>query len=121
MDIDHYFSGDIGISIEGDISLANELTTSQQRIIRRVLTNPGDYPSDPTYGAGAGKYVGVATMLLGSLKSLIAGQVLREPSVSPVPTPTVLLKSDSTVLHITIKYVDTLSQSTQTLIFDTGV
>ena len=44
-DIDHYIGGDIAISATADVNVATALTASQQRVLRRLLTNPGDYIS----------------------------------------------------------------------------
>lgn len=119
MDIDHYFSGDI--APDGTSLLAmDELTASQQRIIRRILTNPGEYPSDATYGAGAGRFIGATTTLLGSLKALIVNQMYKEPSVVVSVSPIVKLTTDNTVLYINIQYVDVLTNAAQTISFNTG-
>lgn len=119
MDIYHYFSGDTSSDGVGGLLSADGVTESQQRIIRRVLTNPGDYIYDPSYGIGAGVYVGATTAELGGLKSRISNQILQEPSVSPSPAPEVTLKSDLGVLYISIKYMDVPSNTTQLLLFNT--
>ena len=46
-DLNHYIGGDLSASNTGDLSSAPGLLRSQQRILRRLLTNPGDYIFHP--------------------------------------------------------------------------
>lgn len=117
MDIDHYFSADASPDLTGGATIAAGLTASQQRIIRRVLTNPGDYTANPDYGAGAGRFVGTTPQGLNQLKTLISSQILLEPSVAPYPFPKVELKTNYEMLYITIEYVDVPTNTTQLLAF----
>ena len=43
LDISHYWGEDLGIGPTGDLGLAAGSPQVQQRILRRLLTNPGDY------------------------------------------------------------------------------
>jgi phage baseplate assembly protein W len=58
MDCYHYFGNDLSVASNGDILLTDGITLSQQRILRRLLTNPGDYIWELTYGAGLPQFVG---------------------------------------------------------------
>lgn len=120
MDISHYFSGDIGLSNTGDLAMVDGITESQQRIIRMILTNPGDYEFHPTYGIGAGGYVGATVADLDALCALISSQITQDPSVAPFPLPEVTAKSSDTTLYVNIKYVDATTNTTQVLAFNTG-
>ena len=42
----------------GDLAPAAGTLRGQQRVLRRLLTNPGDYIWQPGYGAGLGQFVG---------------------------------------------------------------
>lgn len=124
-DINQWWSSDI-VSESGGISLSDSVTTTQQRIIRRVLTNPvsvegpPDYIWNPTYGCGAKRYVGAPQNKLIELKNIIVNQLSFEDGVSQSPLPEVILNTSSSLLTITIKYVDISTGLPQTLSFDTG-
>lgn len=120
MDINHYFGADVIISGTGDLSAVGGTTETQQRIIRRLMTNPGDYLWHPEYGAGVGRYVGKTTAELQPLKALIVSQVLLENAVAASPAPVVTLISDLTKLTCTVRYYDTTVQALQTLSFSVG-
>ena len=57
-DICHFTGGDIDSSSTGDLRTATGSERTKQRILRRLLTNPGEYLFHPGYGAGLGKKVG---------------------------------------------------------------
>lgn len=52
------WGSDLSIGPTGDIAVAPVPDEIQHRIIRRLLTNSGDYVWHPGYGAGLGAYVG---------------------------------------------------------------
>ena len=118
MDINHYFSADVNSSGTGDLSIVDGTTMTEQRLIRRLLTNPGDYTYHPDYGIGAARYVGATVADLNALKALILSQVLQEPGVSAVPAPVVTLESNNTTLTCVIQYVDSTG-ATQVVSFST--
>ena len=69
-DLNHFYGGDLSLSATGDILKVDGSTQGQQRVLRRLLTNPalmdssgkvtvvGDYIWHPTYGAGLPRMVG---------------------------------------------------------------
>src|SRR5579859_6278606 len=91
-DLFHYWSGDLQQGPTGDIAPARRADRTSQRIIRRLLTNPGggDYPWQPEYGAGLPAKIG-EPLDLGHLRALIIGQMALEPSVARNPAPQVTL------------------------------
>ena len=74
-DVYHVFGSDLVVSANGDLLTADTVNLSQQRVLRRLLTNPNDYIWQPTYGAGLPQKVGdpfdVAT-----IDSIITAQML---------------------------------------------
>lgn len=120
MDINHYFGADVILSGTGDLSTIEGTLQTQQRIIRRLMTNPGDYLWHPEYGAGVGQYVGKTVAELQPLKALIVSQILLEPAVAVSPAPVITLVSDLTTLTCTIQYFDSDVQTLQTLSFSVG-
>jgi hypothetical protein len=84
-DLSHYYGGDIAVSPTGDLAPIDGAVRGQQRILRRLLTNPGDYIWHPDYGAGLPQYVG-QTLDAPKLKALILGQMRMEDCVAKTPT-----------------------------------
>ena len=106
MDIYHYFGSDIGVGIDGDLSAVDTILESQQRVLRRLLTNPGTYIWHVNYGAGLPQYIGVAlnTETFQKIKGLINAQMRLEQSVSNSPSPVITLQTISEGLYCSIKY-----------------
>jgi hypothetical protein len=104
------FGGDLSIGPAGELLLsANDIAT-QQRVLRRLLTNPGDYLWQLNYGAGLAQYVGQPGAL-----SAIAGiarmQMLLEAAVAPTPPPVIGSQAgDDGVVTLTITYADAASK-----------
>lgn len=108
MDVYHYFGNDIATSATGDLQVVDGTLKSQQRILRRLLTNPGTYIYHPNYGAGLPRYIGQAltTAKYQEIKGVIISQIFLEPSVSKNPAPVITLSSNQTTLFCSIKYTD---------------
>ncbi|CAG9247086.1 Putative phage tail protein [Burkholderia cepacia] len=109
-DLDHLWSQDVLTSNTGDLHTATGATRSQQRVIRRLLTNPldangpPDYAMHPDYGAGLARYVG-KNVDLAKMRALIRGQMLLEDSVAKNPQPQITLtQPDPTTLSVYIRY-----------------
>lgn len=119
-DINHYWGGDLAVGPTGDLALANSTLRGQQRVLRRLLTNPGDYFFHPDYGAGLPQYVG-QPLDVGKIVALIRSQILLEDSVAKTPAPQITvqqLSTDLTGLSVTIAYNDALSQQPTVLSFN---
>lgn len=115
-DVAHEFGSDIMLAPNGDIALASDVTLTQQRVLRRLLTNPGDYIWDVNYGAGLGKMVGqpVDTARIGAI---VRQQMFQEATVakSPPPAITVAQQPDGYV-KAAISYVDLTDGTPQNLV-----
>jgi hypothetical protein len=86
--------------------LASGGTLTQQRVIRRLLTNPGDYLWGLTYGAGLGQMVG-QPVNTDAIEAIVRSQIFQESSVAAVPAPqvtTVLLAPNEP--QVTVSYAD---------------
>jgi hypothetical protein len=119
-DINHFWGGDISPGITGDILAANGTTRGQQRILRRLLTNPGDYVFQPTYGAGLPGYVG-QLLDVGKVTALILSQILLEDCVARTPPPQITVQqtpTDLTGLAVTIAYNDATTNTPTVLSFN---
>lgn len=106
MDLYQYFGNDIVPSIKGDLEAVDGVTESQQRILRRLLTNPGSYIFHVNYGAGLPQYIGVAlnTATFQKIKGVIISQMKLEQSVAQNPEPEVTLQAVTEGLYCSIKY-----------------
>jgi hypothetical protein len=116
-DLSHYIGGDLLASPTGDLQPASGTLRGQQRVLRRLLTNPGDCLFHPTYGAGLPKYVGQATDVA-KIQALIRGQILLEDSVARSPAPTINVSPIKGGVAVSIRYVDASTGQPATLNFN---
>lgn len=115
MDVGHYFSGDLQVSAAGDLLAVDTLLESQQRILRRLLTNPGDYLWQPNYGAGLPAQIG-QPLDDQAINALVTSQMLLEQSVAH--NPQVLATPIPNGLNMRIQYVEVDSTQPTALNFD---
>lgn len=85
-DLSQYMGADLSASATGDLQSCTNSLRSQQRVLRRLLTNPGDYIFQLDYGAGLSKYIGQTTNIP-EITALIRGQLFLEDSVGQLPEP----------------------------------
>jgi phage baseplate assembly protein W len=116
-DMAHTFGGDLALSATGDLLVVSGDTLSQQRVLRRLLTNAGDYIWHLAYGAGLGRMVGQPAHAA-AIENIIRSQIFRESSVAQVPAPVVTtsVSTDGTVT-VTIQYADAVTGAGSTLTF----
>lgn len=119
MDVYQYFGSDIVTSVNGDLQSVDTVLESQQRILRRLLTNPGAYIWHVGYGAGLPQFVGVAlsTDVYQKITGLITSQMYLEQSVSQNPAPVVTLQTIANGLYCSITYTLSSTKTTQVLSF----
>jgi phage baseplate assembly protein W len=111
---------DLSASPVGDIALAGGTALGQQRVLRRLLTNPGDYIWQPTYGAGLGALVGTA-LDVNAIQALIRSQIFQESCVARLPEPSIeVVSPDGSTVYAHIRYVDATTGQTQLLTFSVG-
>jgi hypothetical protein len=87
-DLDLTWGGDLGLSAQGDLALASGSRLSTERVLRRLLTNPGDYIWQTSYGAGLARFVGRPAQPA-QIAALIQSQLRAEASVARTPPPSV--------------------------------
>jgi hypothetical protein len=116
-DLSHYIGSDLNLSITGDLQRVDGTVKGQQRVLRRLLTNPGDYMFHPTYGAGLAAQVG-AVADMSKITALIRGQILLEDAVAQVPEPQIMVSAITNGISVYIKYTDAVSKTAQVLSFD---
>jgi len=116
-DLYHFPGGDLDSSSTGDLRTVSASDRTKQRILRRLLTNPGDYVFHPEYGTGLGKKIGEA-IRPGEWKALISGQMLLEEAIAHYPPPVVKLVLIEGGVSVSIVYTDALTGTPETLHFD---
>lgn len=116
-DLDLYVGGDLGTTATGDLTTASATERTKQRILRRLMTNPGDYIWHPGYGAGLPAKIG-EVFNEPELRALILGQVLMESAVARNPAPTVAVQQIAGGVAVSIHYTDAPTQTPQSLFFD---
>ena len=115
-----FWGNDYVASPIGDIGLVDSTLLGQQRVLRRLLTNPGDYVWQPEYGAGLGRFIG-APLDVRAVTSAIRSEIFKEVAVSRLPEPVVEASQDlDGTLFINIRYADATSGDTQVLAFSMG-
>lgn len=124
-DLNHYIGDDLSLSPTGSLSPIEGIERGKQRILRRLVTNPGgpnaspDYIFHPEYGAGLGRYVGALTNIP-EVIALIRGQILLEDCVSkrPADRPVISVSSQNDTLSANIGYTDSPTGEPVTLSFE---
>jgi len=87
-DLYHYIGSDLSTSSSGDLLSVSDTVLGQQRVLRRLLTNPGDYLFHPDYGAGIAQYIGQLADIP-KITALIQGQLFLEEAVSRSSQPVI--------------------------------
>ena len=119
-DLGHLWGGDLQLSPSGGLALVDGATLTRQCLLRRLLTNPGDYVWHPDYGAGLGRFVGRPADLDAPLiAAIVRQQCALEEAVAKTPEPTVRLSVEpSGSVGLRISYVDAETGAAQVLAFD---
>ena len=119
-DLHHAWAGDLSAGPTGDLAIVTGPALGTQRVLRRLLTNPGDYIWQPGYGAGLARFVGQPADPA-AIRALIREQMLREPAVAPMPEPVIDVQSDpGGTLSVQVRYADADTADAQTLSLEIG-
>ncbi len=114
-DIAHQFGTDIVLAPNGDLALAAGPELTRQRVLRRLLTNPGGYIWDVNYGAGLGGMVG-QTVDTARITALVRAQMFQEATVARNPPPVVgVVAAAGGTVRCAISYVDVTDGTAQNL------
>ncbi len=82
------WQADLSLSPTGGVETVSGAALTRQRLIRRMLTNPGDDIWDPGYGAGLPRFIG-KPMAAQAIAGLVRAQALLEETVVSVVSVTV--------------------------------
>ncbi|MEF3066295.1 hypothetical protein [Pandoraea apista] len=128
-DLNHMWGSDLMVSASGDLLPVDGANLTQQRILRRLMTNPrgpsvggtpaepGDYIFHLDYGAGLPREVG-RTVDVGRIRAKIRGQILREAAVARQPAPVIDVQPIANGVSVSIRYTDRQTGQPATLSFN---
>jgi hypothetical protein len=116
-DLSQQFGGDLERGPTGDLAIVYGGALSQQRLLRRLLTNPGDYIWHLDYGAGLAQFVGQPARA-SQIRAVIRGQMFKEAVVARTPEPDIDVQfDDAGAVYVQIRYADATTGQTQLLSF----
>jgi phage baseplate assembly protein W len=119
-DASHQWGSDLMIGATGDIGTVAGPLLGQQRVLRRLLTNPGDYIWQLDYGAGLARFIGQPINPL-QIRAVIRSQIFKEATVARQPEPLIDVQvapgGASGTVYVYIRYVDAQSRQTQVISF----
>lgn len=116
-DVAHQWGADLATGPTGDLLLAAGSGLAQQRVLRRLLTSPGDYIWQPDYGAGLARFIGQPGDAA-KIQAVIRSQIFKEAAVSRSPEPVIDVQIGSDgVVYVHLRYVEAPTGQTQTLSF----
>jgi phage baseplate assembly protein W len=122
-DISQQWGSDLSTNATGDLATITGTTLGQQRVLRRLLTNPGEYIWQRDYGAGLGQFIGQPGNA-SQIRAAIRSQMFKEASVARSPEPLIDIDlsetSSSGAVYVQIRYVDAPTGQTQYLSFPLG-
>ncbi len=116
-DLNTVWQTDLSYDLTSDLLLAEGSQLGQQRVLRRLLTNPGDYFAHPGYGAGLPAKVG-SLSVPAEIEAVVRSQMLQEQAVAQDPPPTVSVSTILNGIAVQVGYVDAVTGEPVLLTFD---
>lgn len=119
-DLNLAWGGDLAVAPGGDLLLADGDGLGVQRVLRRLLTNPGDVVFHADYGAGLASFVGQPAAPQ-RLAALITAQAVQESAVARTPAPQVsAISSADGTLTASLRYTSSATGVGQQLTVQPG-
>lgn len=105
-DISHVYGEDLTVDATGDLAVSDGSQLGVERILRRLLTNPGGYIWSLSYGGGLAAFLGHPAAA-NRIAAVVRSQMFLEAAVAKTPAPVINVKvqPDSTVI-VNIRYAD---------------
>jgi hypothetical protein len=128
-DLYQYWGNDLNVSPSGDLALANSTDTTQQQILRGLLTNAAlfdragnplataDYSDHPDFGASLPRRIG-STLNVNEIRALVRSIVVSFPGVARTPAPVIDVIPFNNGATVNIQYADVITGETELLSFD---
>jgi phage baseplate assembly protein W len=108
------------VSSSGDVGTVSGAMLGQQRVLRRLLTSPGDYIWQPEYGAGLARFIGQPVNPL-QIRALVRSQIFKEAAVARQPEPVIEVQvapgGAASTVYVYLRYADAETNETQVLSF----
>ena len=117
IEVQHTVGEDLTLSPTGDLAVSTGLNRTKERLLRRLITNAGEYVWHVKYGAGLPGYIGKA-LDPGQVKAVIRSQMAQEESVLQNPEPTISIVAIQNGVAVSIAYQDAQTNSPVTLSFN---
>lgn len=108
-DLNHYWGGDISAAPDCDLATVDGITLGIQRVIRRIMTCPGEDPFHPDYGAGIPQMIG-GTYDVRVLGAKIRRQIFLERCVARTPPPVITVTPILNGVSVSLRYTDRFAQ-----------
>lgn len=102
-DVGHFWGSDLVLSGSGDLSRVDTAERSRERVLRRLLTNPGDYTYHPEYGGGLPAKIG-SKLNAAEIAAIVRRQMRLEASVSQDPQPQIVVTEIVGGVSVSIRY-----------------
>jgi hypothetical protein len=102
-DISQTLGAGLSFDTTGDLQVTQGTERSQQRVLRRLLTNPGEYLFHLAYGAGLPVQVG-KMWARQTLQSLIRQQLWQENSITSQPAPDITVTPVREGVSLSLRY-----------------
>jgi phage baseplate assembly protein W len=119
-DVSHQWGSDLALGPTGDVASASRQLLGQQRVLRRLLTNPGEYIWQLDYGAGLARFIG-RPVNPQQISAVVRSQIFKEAAVARQPEPVINVQISpggaAGTVYVYIRYVDADSGQTQVLSF----
>ena len=115
-DLYQWFGSDVSQSPTGDLMPIDGTVRGQQRVLRRLLTNPMGYIWHPDYGAGLGARVGDTD--INGITAIIRGQIKLEDAVAKYNEPLITVTPITGGITVDIQYMDAQAQTPVILSFN---
>jgi hypothetical protein len=121
-DIFHEWGNDLAVGSSGDLAVSTGSDTVSQRVLRRLLTNPGDYLWNLDYGGGLAQFVG-APANVADVEAVVRTQLALESAAPTTPEPQVsvrVIDAANGYVVANITYADPSSMAPVQLNVSTG-
>lgn len=115
-EVGHLWGSDLRLSPTGDLSLVIGADRSKERVLRRLLTNTGDYLFAADYGGNIPAEVGEIANNA-KIDGLVRGQMRLEQTVSQAAPPSVSVTNTAKGVAVGISYIAAPDQTPAALSF----
>lgn len=102
---DIFFNGDYEVSSSGDYATVSGLSAIRQSVLNRLMVNPGEFKTRPSYGAGVRLFVKKpkTTTNINTLKANIRTQLSREERIEEVLAVEIATGESTITISIAIR------------------